>query len=303
MGAELQSLQSIAGEALIGTCVAYEVERQVRLTDGMVEVGKFRWPAPIDLELRSKEDSIAFNLALSPRPANARLVRLSGSSPAHQDRLDRVMLLNPGSTYRLNISPGKVRSLSCEIDRSAVEQLVGPVDWDGENWQLRSRSRMPVIELLLNRMYEELREKHLASELALDAYARALCVELARCLHPGDGSKGTSKGGLAPWRLRLLRQRICADAPAPRLPELAELCGLTVRQLSRAFKEETGKTLGSFIVEATMERAVHLLTQTDRPIAEIAAELGFATPTSFTYSFRRAIGALPRELRRRASEG
>lgn len=301
MAAADLSVASPSREAVGATCVSYEVERQVRLGCGLIEVGRFRWPKPVEIELHSKKDRIACNLALSPRPSHGKLMPLGGKEPS-KEGLERVMLLNPGHSYKLSLPAGKVRSLYCEIDQEAIENLVsGPVDLSGQNLQRQSRARMPVIELLLNRMYEELNEESLASELALDAYARALCVELARCLRSPSRDEVMRKGGLAPWRMRLLQERIHAEAPAPRLPELAQLCGMTVRQLSRAFKEETGKALGAFVVDATTERAVALLTQTDRPIAQIADELGFSSSTSFSYSFRHSTGILPRELRRRAT--
>jgi AraC family transcriptional regulator len=99
--------------------------------------------------------------------------------------------------------------------------------------------------------------------------------------------------------MQILRERVHADAPAPRLDELARLCDMTVRQLSRGFKVQTGKTLGRFVDEATAERAIHLLTATDLSIREIASDLGFASSASFAYAFRRSTGLLPSQVRRR----
>lgn len=302
MGVETIAVSSPSRDALAATPISYEVERQVRLDCGLIEVGKFRWTNPVDIELRSRDDRVACNLALSPRPSPGRLVPVDAACSSAQEGLGRVMLLDPGSTYRLSLPAGKVRALYCEIDRTALERLIGPADLRGLDWQAQSRTRMPVIELLLHRMYEELREEDFASEIALEGYARALCVEFARCLRsPGAGNEIVRKGGLAPWRMRLVKERVHADAPAPRLPELADLCGMTVRQLSRTFKEETGKALGTYVVDATIERAAIMLTRTDRPIAQIAVDLGFASSTSFSYSFRRSTGVLPREYRRRAA--
>jgi AraC family transcriptional regulator len=98
--------------------------------------------------------------------------------------------------------------------------------------------------------------------------------------------------------MRLLRERIAADAPAPRVAELAELCALTPRQLSRTFKAETGRTIGSLVDETTVERAQGLLATTDLPIGAIAARLGFASIDTFAQSFRRITGLLPSQFRR-----
>lgn len=300
----LATIPSLALKTLNASRTSYEMERQVVLRSGVIEVGKFRWPSAVSYELRSEEDRLAFNLALSPRPSDGRIVPLNRLGSARPAKLDRVMFLKPGCAYRLTVPAGSVRTLCCVIDRRELERLLeAPADLQQEDWEAGFRARLPVIELLLNRMYEEVREEHFAEDEALEAYSRALCIELARCLHSAKTEAGLlRKGGLAPWRLRLLTERVCADAPAPSLPELAGLCGMSVRQLSRAFKEEYGKSLGKFVVNATIDRAVKLLTQTDLSIAEISAGLGFSSPASFTYAFRRVAGVLPKQARKRAVE-
>lgn len=61
-------------------------------------------------------------------------------------------------------------------------------------------------------------------------------------------------------------------------------------QLSRAFKAETGKPIGRFVDEATMERAHRMLTMTAFPIGVIANQLGFASTVTFARSYRRIAG-------------
>jgi AraC family transcriptional regulator len=289
--------------ALDQTAISYEIERQVVLPRGIFEIGKFRWSAPVDFEMRPEKDRVSFNLALSPRPLDGWIIQTDQIGREHRKRLERLMLLNPGSNYRLIMAPGNVRTLYCSIECQDLEDLIGqPLNLTRENWQAQTKRRMPVIELLLNRIHEELRDENFASDAAIEAYAKALRVELARCLKTADpGPPAIRRGGLAPWRWRLLEERIHADMPAPRLPELAELCGMTVRQLSRAYKEETGKTLGSHVDEVTLKRAIALLTESDQPIGVIATNLGFATPASFANAFRRSAGVCPRELRERTA--
>lgn len=305
MQSDKASLNSPSLEALETEAISYAVERQVRLDCGLLEVGRFEWMSPIDVEVQCRDDRIACNLALSPRPAASRLVDLDGDAAGAVEGLDRVIMLEPGRRYRLSMPAGKVRALYCEISKSALEALLQePVDLASHDWrsgwQSPSSSRAQVIEQLLNRMYREMREDDFASEIALTGYAQALCVELARGLRKAKtDSKAPRNGGLAPWRMRILLERVQSHAPAPRLAELAELTGLTVRQLARAFKEETGKPLGGFVMDVTAERGATLLAQTCRPIAQIAKELGFSSSTSFSYSFRRTKGVLPREFRRR----
>lgn len=290
---------------LAGTRISYKVERQIWLDYCVVEVGQFQWPCPVEHVLKFDDDVFAFNLALSPRPPRVMISHLDDASSSVPESLGRVLLINPGCAVRMIVPSGQVRSLYCGIQRRKLEQFIGRrVDFDDHRWRMDYKARAPVIELLLNRVYEELWGGEFAAELAIDSYANALCIQLARCfLASKDGRADSHKGGLAPWRMRLLRERIHADAPAPCLSELADLCGITVRQVSRAFKAETGKTLGKYIGEVIVERAIRLLAESDCPITEIAVGLGFATSASFTHSFCRLTGLRPSELRRRGRRG
>ncbi len=298
---KVADMPSPAADGLDGTCISYEVERQVRLDCGHLEIGKYRWPAPVEYVHRTGENVFSVSMALTPRPSFTRVSWLNEPVDLPSEPLGRIAMFNPGSTFRLSVQRGMVRSLYCGIDRDALEQLMdSPIGSDGRRPERNFRLRHSVVELLLNRIYNELSEERFASELAIEGYMRALCVELTRCYQPTEGANGKFHiGGLPPWRLRLVHERIHSDSPAPRLSELAEICGMTVRQLSRAFKVETGKTLGKFISEVTIERASNLLLHTEKPIAEIARQLGDSTSASFTYAFRRETGMLPSELRRR----
>lgn len=302
MGVESLDFPSPAYEPLAGTPIGYELDRQVRFASGLAELGKFSWAQPVELVLRHPDDVFAFNLALSQRPSRARI-----SPPGHADNgaletIGRVLLIYPASTFRLSVPSGHVRSLYCGIDCARLEQMAGSLDvFHGARADLQARLNGQTVELLLNRIYEELRDAEPGFEQAVDGYATALCVELVRAIRAAaDAPQRRHKGGLAPGRMRLLQDRIHAEAPAPQLAELAELCGMTVRQLSRAFKQETGKTLGKHIDEITVDRAFRLLTESELPISEIAATLGFSTQASFSYAFRRMTGLTPSEWRRRS---
>lgn len=309
MGVERPDFFSPAYEPLAGTPIGYELDRQVRFTSGLAELGRFSWAQPVELVLQHPDDVFAFNLALSQRPSRARISPPGQTGDETLETIGRVLLIHPASTFRLSVPSGHVRSLYCGIECARLERMTGSLAafhgaeaGYGAGADLQSRLNGQTVELLLNRIYEELRDAAPGFEEAVDGYATALCVELARAIRAAaDAPQRRRKGGLAPGRMRLLQDRFHADAPAPRLAELAELCGMTVRQLSRAFKQETGKTLGKHIDEITVDRAFRLLTASHLPLAEIAAILGFSSQASFSYAFRRMTGLAPSEWRRRNS--
>jgi AraC family transcriptional regulator len=72
---------------------------------------------------------------------------------------------------------------------------------------------------------------------------------------------------------------------------------MSTRHLMRAFRKETGLTLGAYVEQVTIERAKQRLRDTRTPIATIATDSGFATAAGFSAAFRRSVGQTPRSFR------
>lgn len=64
----------------------------------------------------------------------------------------------------------------------------------------------------------------------------------------------------------------------PGLQELADIANMSVRNLTRTFKEKTGHTISEFKHEVKLEVAKMLLNNPDYTIAAIAEECGFKDP-------------------------
>jgi AraC-like DNA-binding protein len=274
------------------------LEHRVEFAHGRVEVRRHALAQPVDSVSLVRDDLYLINLALSRRPAPTTITHLGlGKSTAPQE-LGRVVLVPPGSTVRVSTPSGRSRSMHCALNASLIETLLQrKPGWNETRSREAARVDSPELEWLLLKIYRELMHGAFGSEVMVEALANAVCVELIRCFRLGEAEEPRAwKGGLAPWRMRRLRERVYAEAPAPRLADLAELCGLTVRQLARAFKAETGQTIGRFVEAAMLERAQALLADTNLSIAEIATALGFAHPASFSYAFRRATGLNPSEV-------
>jgi len=239
-------------------------------------------------------------MALTPRPSSTQLKQPRATGPDETVAAGRLLAMMPGSHSRLIAPTGELLSLNCTLKISKIEEMLGyTIRGEGSDAFLELTGSHAEIEWLMNRILQELRHSRMGSDIAIEAYANALCVELARRLReiPPEEQRATT-GGLAPWRMRVIQERCRLDAPAPTIPELAELCAMTVRHLSRAFKEESGKTLGQYIQETTIERASRLLCESDKPISHIAQELGFSSTSSFSQAFKRATGQLPSAARK-----
>ena len=80
-------------------------------------------------------------------------------------------------------------------------------------------------------------------------------------------------------------------------PELADLIGISKRQLERLFKQYLGNTPSSYYLEVRLHQARQLLIQTHIRITDIAMNCGFYSPGYFSSCYRNFFGYTPREER------
>jgi AraC family transcriptional regulator len=83
------------------------------------------------------------------------------------------------------------------------------------------------------------------------------------------------------------------------LTELARDAGFSSFHFLRVFRQVTGTTPHQYLIGARLRLAARLLLDTDRPVTEIAYDVGFNDLSNFIRTFRRVIGETPREYRRR----
>ena len=79
--------------------------------------------------------------------------------------------------------------------------------------------------------------------------------------------------------------------------DVAAFVGLSAEHLSRLFRKTQGITIHHYIQREKINAACNILRYTDRSIAEVAAETGFASHSNFGQVFRTWKGMTPREYR------
>lgn len=130
------------------------------------------------------------------------------------------------------------------------------------------------------------------SRLYGDNLSIALLLALTRLSAPE--ARSIKHGQLAPWQLRRVTDyligHLADDIP---LQVLSDLVKLSRSYFSRAFKVSTGLAPHQWLLQARIAKAKHLLLKTDRPLAQIAIEVGFADQAHFTRTFRREAGESP----------
>jgi AraC family transcriptional regulator len=123
-------------------------------------------------------------------------------------------------------------------------------------------------------------------------------IELAR--HLTGIEELPCQGGLSARNMRLVEERLAVDGASPSLAELAQLCGLSVRHLTRAFRTSRQRSLGEYISECRIQRARHLLAS-GMSVKSIACTMGFNSAAALCTAFRRATGERPRDYLRKMS--
>ena len=128
----------------------------------------------------------------------------------------------------------------------------------------------------------------------VEAWTEAL---LSEGLHPTLGNIEDSRVMEA---VMFLRQR--RGGEYSRAPEAAAAhAGLSLAQLNRLFRQETGGTLKKYHEQLTRELAYDQLMYTDHTVQEIGSELGFRHPAHFTVWFKRQCGVPPSKFREKSS--
>lgn len=181
---------------------------------------------------------------------------------------------------------------------------------------IRELDREPREMTLADRTYfEDPRVAALCQSLALerwdDADGRLRANETAHdvlsLLLRGQGVARTDapfKGGLAPAVRRRVRDYIDACLTQPlTLGELADVAALSEYHFARMFRLSFGRTPHAWIAEQRLARARTLLHTTALPLAQIAAQCGYANPAHFSHRFRDAHGATPNAYRRAIQAG
>lgn len=77
----------------------------------------------------------------------------------------------------------------------------------------------------------------------------------------------------------------------------AQQVNFNVDYLNRIFKRETGIPLNQYILREKMERAKWLLENTQRPIGDVAAAVGYYNYSSFYRAFSKQVGCSPQEYK------
>ncbi len=106
------------------------------------------------------------------------------------------------------------------------------------------------------------------------------------------------RGGIAPSALRRVREHIDRNLGEHiEIADLAALTGLSPCHFSRAFKQSMGVPPHRYLISRRVQAAARLIETTDRPLFEIALDVGFSDQSHFTRFFSAQVGESPSQYR------
>ena len=131
-------------------------------------------------------------------------------------------------------------------------------------------------------------------------YAESLSVGVLMRLARTHGRARRERGTLGAAQLRRVNDLIAARlAGGPSLTALADAAGYSKAHFVRLFRRTLGTSPHRYVLQRRLEQAHRLITTTALPLAQVAAETGFASQSHLHAAFVRRYGSTPGEARRR----
>lgn len=152
---------------------------------------------------------------------------------------------------------------------------------------------------LFNKIYLEHRGREKGYIEIIRAYLLQLIITIFRL----DSTAAKSAGKLKNKQTVAYIIQYINENFASRLSvrDLAEKVYLNQDYLGRVFRQETGTSIGAMIQKVRIEHACHLLSVSERTIADIAAACGFDDMKFFYSVFKKHMGVLPGYYREQTS--
>jgi AraC family transcriptional regulator len=268
---------------------------EVNTALGQVSLAERAWAEPIDLVFEPKHYWLELQLLPTVADGQARFAdKWSGNQ---YESIGRVYLLPMSEAVHLKSSCREYFGVSCSFMPEAIDRWFdNGLDWTENRLRQCVNITSPVIQSLLFRLSEEIRMPGLGSEVLTELYFEQIMIQLARyCL---GSEERADKGGLAAWRMRLIKERLAEPGARVSLNDLATLCNMSPRQLTRAFRTSNGCSIGDYVAQSRIVLAKRLL-KTNQNVKSIVHALGFNSPSHFYAAFRRSTGETPLKYRQR----
>jgi AraC family transcriptional regulator len=271
------------------------IDAELKTSSATAQLVQLESAGPISAVMRERRD-YRLDLCLTRRPRNLRACYHRHWNRGRFEPVGQIFMIPAGESLTVCGDGGMSHtSVLCLLQPECLGKWTdGKSFWRDGDLETSLDIRSQTIRDLLLRLAREIREPGFDSALMTELIAAQLVVELRR--YSSRPLEDGSSRGLTAWRLRRIDERVRDGAGIPKLPELAGLCGISVRQLTRGFRMSRGCSIREYIVEIQLRRARQMLAG-DASVKSISYALGFASPSSFCCAFRRATRETPKQFR------
>lgn len=208
--------------------------------------------------------------------------------------LGPVILRPPANPLYAHGSGGPARILTFEYDSATFERITGLIDWDSGRLRRCIDIRSLPINRVLRRIALEMERPGFSTEILVELLTQSILIDLARWFHTPAEQGGISRGGLATWQVKKVKDMMNGSVGKwPSVADLAEACGISRYHLSRSFHQATGSTITEYSAMVRMLHAKALLSEERMAVGAVAKRIGFRSTSSFSTAFRRETGMSP----------
>jgi AraC family transcriptional regulator len=262
---------------------------------GLISLAERAWDEPVDQFFEPPHYWL--ELQLMPSVVDGQVCFSNKWDGNEFEKLGRAYLLPMSEVVHLKSECRHYMAISCGFEPAAIERWFDSrLEWTDHRLKQGINITNVTIQNLLFKLSEEIRMPGLGTEVLRESYFSQIIVELARyCL---KSEERFDKGGLASWRMRLIKERLTEAGEKVSLSDLAALCNMSPRQLTRAFRISNGCSIGDYVAQNRIDHAKRLL-KTDQNVKSIVHALGFSSPSHFYAAFRRSTGETPLSYRQR----
>lgn len=136
---------------------------------------------------------------------------------------------------------------------------------------------------------------------------RLKVLELLIYLHCFDPKDEPQRPVYARQQVELIKQIHCQltgnPAERPTIDELAQINCISATGIKNGFKAVYGTSIYAYMKDYRIRKAAQLLRSTQKSVAEIAAEMGYASPSKFSAAFKQHMKLNPLEYKKKCQTG
>lgn len=160
-------------------------------------------------------------------------------------------------------------------------------------WEGSTLIRNPKLHHILAKLYREFRCDDIYSEISCELLVSELCENI-------EQEKVYQMEKNPPWLTSLIEIIHQTNGPF-NLKALSDQLVIHPGHLSRSIPKYFSTTLGDYIRQVKIKKAVDFMLSTNKPLFDICYECGFSDQSHFSRNFKHYLGMTPKEFRKKCS--